>query len=368
MGAYQQKECCAPATDVNDVVGSEAALMLIDELIAERALQPLTDAEIGIVENTWKQVAGLGVETVGVILFKHIFTIAPDALGLFAFRKEPNVKTYETPGLRAHGVRVVTTVGAAVDGLRNLPALVPVLQELAIKHVGYGVLPEHYEVVGKALMLTLKDGLGAAFTERVQVPWAKVWHTISKTMIDAQAPVLCEKKAEEAEAEEAAAEARAKAKAASKEEEGPISRVDIHLVQESWSKVEAMGEEAVGVALFRNIFTAAPEALGLFPFKDGLKNLYESPKLKAHASKVIATVSVAVNGLTNLKALVPVLQELGLKHVGYKVLKPHYDVVGSALITTLSESLEAAFTEDTKAAWLKVWELVSTTMIGNHYS
>mmetsp|Transcript_108190 Transcript_108190/g.345529 ORF Transcript_108190/g.345529 Transcript_108190/m.345529 type:complete len:138 (-) Transcript_108190:776-1189(-) len=88
MGACQQKECCAPATDVNDVVGSEAALMLIDELIAEHALQPLTDAEIGIVENTWKQVAGLGVETVGVILFKHIFTIAPDALGLFAFRKE----------------------------------------------------------------------------------------------------------------------------------------------------------------------------------------------------------------------------------------------------------------------------------------
>mmetsp|Transcript_108190 Transcript_108190/g.345527 ORF Transcript_108190/g.345527 Transcript_108190/m.345527 type:complete len:218 (-) Transcript_108190:129-782(-) len=217
-------------------------------------------------------------------------------------------------------------------------------------------------------MLTLKDGLDAAFTDRVQVPWAKVWHTISKTMIDAQAPVLCEKKAEEAAAEEAAAEARAKAKAASKEEEGPISRVDIHLVQESWSKVEAMGEEAVGVALFRNIFTAAPEALGLFPFKDDLKNLYESPKLKAHASKVIATVSVAVNGLTNLKALVPVLQELGLTHVGYKVLKPHYDVVGSALITTLSESLEAAFTEDTKAAWLKVWELVSTTMIGNHYS
>ena len=37
-----------------------------------------------------------------------------------------------------------------------------------------------------------------------------------------------------------------------------------------------------GVLLFKKIFEIAPEALGLFSFKDE-EDVYNSPKLKAHA-------------------------------------------------------------------------------------
>ena len=69
------------------------------------------------VENSWKKVAALGVENVGVLLFKNIFTIAPEALELFSFRNEPNL--YDSLTLKAHGVNVVNTVGKAVAGLRG---------------------------------------------------------------------------------------------------------------------------------------------------------------------------------------------------------------------------------------------------------
>lgn len=45
----------------------------------------------------------------------------------------------------------------------------------------------------------------------------------------------------------------------------------------------------------------------------------------------------------------PALQSLGLKHVGYGVQAAHYDVVGQALIETLSVTLQRHFTEP--AAW-----------------
>ena len=44
----------------------------------------LNNATIEIVEESWAKVAALGADKVGVLLFKNIFTIAPDAIHLFA--------------------------------------------------------------------------------------------------------------------------------------------------------------------------------------------------------------------------------------------------------------------------------------------
>lgn len=54
---------------------------------------------------------------------------------------------------------------------------------------------------------------------------------------------------------------------------------------------------------------------------------------------------------------------MALKHVGYKVLAPHYDVVGAALLQTLSDGLQSAFSDEVKNAWAGVWKFLSTTMI-----
>ena len=47
--------------------------------------------------------------------------------------------------------------------LTKLDELVPILTSLGTKHVGYGVVPEHYAIVGEALIATLGDALGDAF-------------------------------------------------------------------------------------------------------------------------------------------------------------------------------------------------------------
>ena len=118
------------------------------------------------------------------------------------------------------------------------------------------------------------------------------------------------------------------------------------------------------------IFSIAPEAKGLFPFSRGRQSdedLYNNLYLKKHGANVVMTVNTAVNGLSDLDALVPVLQGLGKRHVAYGVLPPHYGVVGQALIATLGAALGDAFTDDVKTAWLAVYGIVQTTMIGDNY-
>jgi hemoglobin-like flavoprotein len=57
-----------------------------------------------------------------------------------------------------------------------------VLRQLGARHVDYGVLPEHYETVGQALLDTLAQGLGPAFTGEVEEAWREAYMLIADTM------------------------------------------------------------------------------------------------------------------------------------------------------------------------------------------
>ena len=106
-----------------------------------------------LVMESWKYVQELGTERIGVQLFRNIFTTAPAALQLFSFRDEPDL--YESRVLKAHGASVINTIGIAVAGLRDFDSLVPVLQILGRKHIGLGLVPEHFDLVGIELLRTL---------------------------------------------------------------------------------------------------------------------------------------------------------------------------------------------------------------------
>jgi len=94
----------------------------------------------------------------------------------------PNRQVFESAALKKHAISVISTVGVAVAGLSNLPALIPVLQKLGTKHVGYGVVPAHYDVIGQALLDTLALGLGAGFTPEVKRAWQAIYGVIATTM------------------------------------------------------------------------------------------------------------------------------------------------------------------------------------------
>lgn len=310
------------------------------QLADEAATHPLTQVEMTLIEDTWAQVASLGAQEVGVILFKQIFTIAPQALQLFSFKDEADL--YESPNLKKHALGVVKAVGLAVGALRELEKLVPMLQGLGRKHVDYGVLPEHYDVVGQALIKTLSLGLGHQFTKDVELVWTKLWGVIASTMQGDNY------------------------KRGPAPPSHPLQAEEMSIIETTWELAASLGKQEVGVLLFRQIFDIAPGALQLFPFKDE-PDIYESPKLKKHALGVVNAVGKAVASLRDLDTLVPLLQDLGRKHVGYGVKLEHYDVVGQALLKTLSLGLGDKFSKGVEASWTKLWGVIAVTMQGDNY-
>lgn len=120
--------------------------------------------------------------------------VAPDAAGVAAafyarlFDQQPALRALFNSDLREQGSKLTTMLASVVNGLTNLEALVPVAQNLARRHVAYGVLAEHYAHVGSALLWTLRQGLGADFTPEVEGAWTKAYATLSEVMIDAAYP------------------------------------------------------------------------------------------------------------------------------------------------------------------------------------
>jgi hemoglobin-like flavoprotein len=129
----------------------------------------MTPHQATLVQTTWEQVVPIA-DTAAALFYGKLFELDPALKPLF------------TSDIKEQGKKLMQMITVAVRGLGNLAALVPAVQELGRRHVGYGVKKEHYATVGAALLWTLEQGLGPAFTPEVREAWATVYGVLSTTM------------------------------------------------------------------------------------------------------------------------------------------------------------------------------------------
>ena len=129
----------------------------------------------------------------------------------------------------------------------------------------------------------------------------------------------------------------------------------VALIQRSFAKVAPIAGEAAAL-FYGRLFEIAPEVKPLF-----------HGDMKEQGRKLMATLAVVVNGLTNLESILPAASALAKKHVAYGVKAEHYVPVGVALLWTLERGLGAEWTSDLAAAWTEAYTLLSEYMIDEAY-
>ncbi|WP_437571380.1 globin family protein [Sorangium sp. So ce542] len=356
----------------------------------------LSARTIELVQWSWAKVMPIS-DAAASLFYERLFTLDPSVRPLFKNDMAEQKK------------KLMQMLAVAVDGLNNLPKLVTVLQALGVRHQGYMVAERHYDVVGEALLWTLREGLGDAFSSDVEAAWKDVYGVIADVMKKAAAahvavgttqalpptpapggrdaargnappapgpaarlgavdPLHRPKSVPPPSSAQAArtlvgvvppwqgeqpppGAAPAAAPAAAGPSAGaPISQRTIELVQRSWAKVMPISD-AASALFYDRLFELDPSVRPLFK-----NDMAEQKK------KLMQTLAVAVDGLNNLGRLVPVLQALGVRHHGYMVVDRHYDVVGEALLWTLREGLGDGFTRDVETAWKEVYGLIADVM------
>jgi len=130
----------------------------------------MTPDQVKLVQESFARVAPIA-DQAAAIFYDRLFAVAPQVKAMF-----PTDMTEQRKKLMA-------TLAVVVDGLSNLASVLPAASALAIRHVSYGAKPEHYPVVGGALLWTLEKGLGEDWTPEVAAAWTAAYGTLSGYMI-----------------------------------------------------------------------------------------------------------------------------------------------------------------------------------------
>src|SRR6266446_1298135 len=132
--------------------------------------QTMTPDQVKLVQQSFAKVAPIA-DQAAVIFYDRLFEVAPQVKAMFP------------ADLTEQRKKLIAMLSVVVNGLSNLDSVLPAASALARRHVSYGARPEHYRVVGGALLWTLEKGLGDSWTPEVSDAWAAAYGTLSGFMI-----------------------------------------------------------------------------------------------------------------------------------------------------------------------------------------
>src|SRR5215204_5055372 len=132
----------------------------------------MDDEQIRLVQESFGQVAPIAEAAAG-IFYARLFELDPGLRALFK------------GDMKEQGHKLMQMLGLAVKGLERPEQLLPAVRALGARHAAYGVRDKDYDTVGQALLWTLGQGLGDAFTPEVEAAWVAVYAALAATMQDA---------------------------------------------------------------------------------------------------------------------------------------------------------------------------------------
>jgi hemoglobin-like flavoprotein len=130
----------------------------------------MTPDQVKAIQDSFAKVAPIS-EQAAALFYGRLFEIAPAVKPLFH------------GDMKEQGRKLMATLTVVVNGLSNLPAILPAASALAKRHVQYGVTADDYAPVGEALLWTLERGLGAQWNTELAAAWAAAYGVLSDFMI-----------------------------------------------------------------------------------------------------------------------------------------------------------------------------------------
>lgn len=134
----------------------------------------MTPEQVGLVKNSWTMVTPMAQQA-GELFYGRLFELDPALEPMFKNERSEQVR------------KLMASLNMVVMSLDRLESILPNVQELGRRHVDYGVKDEHYDTVGAALLWTLEQGLGDAFTPEVKDAWTTAYVSLAGVMKEAAA-------------------------------------------------------------------------------------------------------------------------------------------------------------------------------------
>ena len=128
--------------------------------------------------------------------------------------------------------------------------------------------------------------------------------------------------------------------------------LNIELLEETFAALAPRGDELVA-DFYERLFERHPEVQPMFAGAD----------MREQQTKLLGALATVVKSLRKPDELVPVLQELGVRHGALGAVAAHYDAVGPVLLESMAQIAGDAWTDEVEQAWAEAYGLIASVMI-----
>ncbi len=129
-----------------------------------------------------------------------------------------------------------------------------------------------------------------------------------------------------------------------------VSPLERELVQQSFPKVEAMGDAAAEM-FYNKLFELDPDLQSLF-----------KGDMQKQGRKLLAMLKSVVDSLDNFGEMITTVGSLGARHASSGVKEEDYGTFAEALLWTLEQALKDEFTFELRGAWIAVYMRMADSM------
>ncbi|MBI2733857.1 MAG: NO-inducible flavohemoprotein [Aquabacterium sp.] len=123
----------------------------------------------------------------GVALTRHFYARM--------FEHNPELKAIFNQGHQREGSQqqaLAMAVAAYAEHIDNPGVLMPVLELIANKHVSLGIRAEHYAIVGRHLLASIREVLGALATDELIEAWGAAYGQLADVLIGIEAKLYAQ--------------------------------------------------------------------------------------------------------------------------------------------------------------------------------
>lgn len=112
-------------------------------------------------------------DEVPLYFYSHLFLSHPELREMFPI------------AMSGQRDRLVTALGRIASNVHQIDEVVGFIQQLGRDHRRFSVVATNYDAVGASLLATLRQFLGASWTDSLAADWAAAYGLVAKTMIEA---------------------------------------------------------------------------------------------------------------------------------------------------------------------------------------
>jgi len=125
----------------------------------------------------------------------------------------------------------------------------------------------------------------------------------------------------------------------------------LQLVLQSLTVIQPLADK-ITKDFYQHLFEAEPATRELF-----------KGNMDRQGAMFMTTLSLAVNGLSNIDDIQPAVWSLGDRHFGYGVKPEYFTPFRESFIRALEQHLGDKFTPELKSAWTEAFDTLSNAML-----